>query len=89
MTRQNVNTMIQDMCRAPEGVARLQCEPEKVFDEYELSDTEKAALHSGNPVMIVAEANVHPLLAMHYLFVIQPQVVEQMSIRGYPELLEY
>ena len=87
-TRQNANMMIQDLCRTPEGMARLQSEPDKVFEEYELRDSEKAALRSGDPMTVVAEANVHPILAMHYLFVFQPQVVEQMSIRGYPDLLE-
>ena len=80
--------MIQDMCRTPDGIARLQAEPEVVFAEYQLGDTEKAALRSGDPMTIVAEANAHPLLVMHYLFVIQPRMVEQMSIRGYPDLLE-
>jgi hypothetical protein len=80
--------MIQDLCRVPAGIARLQSEPEAVFDEYGLSEEERAALRSGDPSRMVVGANAHPILAMHYLFVVNPKVLEQMSILGYPELFE-
>lgn len=82
-----INRMIQDMCRTPETMARLRPEPETVFAEYGLNEKEKASLRSCDPLVMVAESNVHPILAFHYLFAAKPEVMEMMSLKGYPDLL--
>ena len=87
MADNKVNELIQDMCRVPEGIARLRAQPEQVFDEYGLDENQKDALRTGDPMLIVERAGVHPILAMHYLFVAQPQVMEMMSLVKYPELI--
>lgn len=79
--------MIQDMCRDPDSITRLREEAETVFSEYQLDENEKAALRTGDPLFIVSETNAHPILAMHYLFVAKPEVMEQMSLNKYPQLL--
>ena len=87
MLGDKVNLLIEDMCTDPARIARLQAEPEKVYSDYHLDDKEKAALRTGDPLVMVTEANVHPILAMHYLFVAQPAVMEMMSLKEYPDLL--
>ena len=88
MLGDKVNLLIQDMCTDPERISQLQAEPEKVYNEYKLDDKEKAALRTGDPLTMVTRANVHPILAMHYLFVAQPAVMEMMSLKEYPDLLK-
>ena len=84
----NPNRLIQALCRDPEGVARLNNEREAVFSEYGLSDIEKEALLSLDTLSMVSKAEVHPILAMHYLIATKPQAAESMSIKEYPALLE-
>lgn len=87
MSATRVNRLIQDLCRDPDNMARLRADPEACFDEFGLDDAEKAALRSGDPMRVVAETGAHPILAIHYLFAINPGAMAQMSIRHYPELL--
>jgi hypothetical protein len=87
MDASRVNEMIQDLCATPEGTARLRANPDAVFAEYGLSAVQQSALHSGDTLKMVAEARVHPILAFHYLFAVRPEVMESMSLAGYPELL--
>ena len=60
---------------------------ESCLEEYGLDEHEKAALRSGDPMRVVSEAGVHPILGIHYLFAINPGAMAQMSIRHYPQLL--
>ena len=82
-----VNNLIQDLCRDPEGMARLRADPEACFDAYGLREEERVALRSGDPMRAVREAGAHPILAIHYLFAMNPEAMAQMSVRHYPELL--
>lgn len=84
----DVNRMIQDLCRTPHGAARLRADPEGVFDEYGLGEAEREALRSGDPLRIVACAGAHPILVMHLLFALRPELAEAMSLKAYPALLD-
>lgn len=84
----NVNRMIQEQCRQPATMARMRTERERVFGEYGLSEEEKAVLRAGDTVAMVTGAGVHPILAFHYLFAVQPELLEVMSLKQYPELLQ-
>ena len=68
-------------------MARLRQDPEGCFTAYGLTEEEKAALRTGDPMVVVSKAGVHPILAIHYLFAMNPAAMEQMSIRHYPQLL--
>jgi 2'-aminobiphenyl-2,3-diol 1,2-dioxygenase small subunit len=87
MVEHRVNNLIQTMCRRPETMARLNAEPEKVFEEFGLSETEKQALRSIDPGQM-AGIGAHPILQMHYMMARNPGMAQQMSIAAYPELLE-
>ena len=83
-----INQMIQDLCGTPESMLRLRSDPEQVFSEYGLCEEDKVALRSCNALTLVTERNVHPILAFHYLFAAKPEVMEMMSVSGYPNILE-
>lgn len=87
MSGTRVNQLIQALCRDPDNMARLRADPEACFDEFGLEDAEKDALRSGDPMRVVSEAGAHPILAIHYLFAMNPDAMAQMSVRHYPELL--
>ena len=88
MRLNNPNRLIQTMCRTPESIARLNANPEAVFDEFKLSEKEKAILRLLDPLVMVKDAEIHPTLAMHYLLACQPDVAQSMNISEYPELFE-
>ena len=81
------NRMIEDMCRRPETIERLNADPEKVFEEYRLSEEEKQALRAGDPASL-GRVGIHPLLQMHYGMARRPEMAHSMSIAEYPDLLE-
>ncbi len=83
-----INQMIQDMCATPESMEKLRLNLEHYFSAYGLSEEDKAALLSCNPLTMVTERNVHPILAFHYLFAAKPEVMQMMSISHYPNLLK-
>jgi len=87
MDASRINEMIQDLCATPDGMARLRANLDAVFAEYGLSAEQQAALHSCDTLKMVAEARVHPILAFHYLFAVRPEVMQNMSLAGYPDLL--
>ncbi len=82
-----VNELIQDLGRDAQILERFRNDPEGCFEAYGLNDDEKAALRTGDPMVVVAEANVHPILAIHFLFAVNPEARRQMSVRHYPQLL--
>jgi 2'-aminobiphenyl-2,3-diol 1,2-dioxygenase small subunit len=86
MVEHRVNNLIQHMCRRPETIARLNAEPEQVFEEFGLSEAEKQALRSVDPGQM-AGIGAHPILQMHYMMARTPGMMQQMSITAYPELL--
>jgi hypothetical protein len=88
VTLARANVLIQDLCRDPDNMARFRNDPEACFDNYGLDDREKAALRTGDPMVVVRDAGVHPILAIHYLFAVNPDAMAQMSVRHYPQLLE-
>ena len=88
MSGARINRMIQDYCASPESMASLRTDSERIFAEYALTDEEKATLRACNPVDMVTRCDVHPILAFHYLFAVRPEVMETMSLKGYPELTE-
>jgi 2'-aminobiphenyl-2,3-diol 1,2-dioxygenase, small subunit len=87
MPSYQVNLLIQTMCRNPETIARLNADPEAVFEQFGLSEAERAALRDGS-VEAMGSAGAHPILQMHWLMARQPQIMEQMSILEYPNLIE-
>jgi len=87
MQSTRVNQLIQDLCRDPENMARFRADPESCFETYGLNDKERAALRTGDPMVVVGEAGAHPILGIHYLFAMNPAAMTQMSIRHYPQLL--
>lgn len=84
----DVDRMIQDLCRTPDGAARLRADPEGVFDAYSLGEREREALRSGDPLRIVERTGAHPILVMHLLFALRPSLAEAMSLKAYPQLLD-
>ncbi len=88
MQLNNPNRLIQALCRSPEGIARLTEDCEAVFNEYELTDTEKEAMRSSDTLTLVSKGDVHPMLAMHYLIATNPKAAESMTIREYPGIKE-
>ena len=87
MTSYRVNGLIQTMCRNPETIARLNADPEAVFEQFGLSEAERSALRDGS-MEAMRSVGAHPILQMHWLMARQPQIMEQMSILEYPGLLE-
>ena len=83
-----INQMIQDMCATPESMEKLRSNLEHFFTAYGLSEEDKAALRSCNPLTMVTERNVHPILAFHYLFAAKPEVMLMMNICHYPKLVK-
>ena len=83
MQLNNPNRLIQDMCRTQEGISKLNRDVEAVFIDYNLTETEKEALRSGDTFTFVNKAKVHPILAMHYLLATRPEAAENMSIKEY------
>lgn len=82
------NYLIQIMCRTPEAIARLNVDPEKIFEEFGFDDQEKQAFREGS-IESMGRVGVHPILQIHYLLARSPEMVELMSIAGYaPGLLE-
>jgi hypothetical protein len=86
MSAERINGMIQDFCMTAESMAVMRTDSERLFADYGLSEDEKATLRSCNPVDIVTRCGVHPILAFHYLFAVRPEVMETMSLKGYPAL---
>ena len=82
-----VNRLIQSVCRRPETIARLNEAPEKVFDEFGLSEEERRAFREGS-VEAMGGAGVHPILQMHWLMARNPEVMRMMSILDYEGLAE-
>lgn len=87
MAAQRGNQLIQDMCRRPEAIARLNADPERVFAEFGLTEEERAALRQCDP-MSMGRVGIHPILQMHYIMARNPQVMERMSIQEYDGLVE-
>lgn len=83
----DVNRMIQEQCRRPEAMARMRAQREQIFAEYGLDEAQKSILRGSDTLAMVARAGVHPILAFHYLFAMQPELMESMSLKQYPELL--
>lgn len=82
-----VNLLIQSMCRSPEAIARLNSDPERVFEEFGLTEIERRACREGT-VEAMARAGVHPILQMHWLMARNPEIMRQMSILEYEGLIE-
>jgi hypothetical protein len=87
MASYHVNLLIQTMCSNPDAIARLNADPEAVFEQFGLSEAERAALRDCS-MEAMRSAGAHPILQMHWLMARQPQIMEQMSILEYPNLIE-
>ncbi|MGH7859060.1 MAG: subunit of meta cleavage enzyme [Candidatus Binatia bacterium] len=86
MNPYRVNRMIQRTCRRPETIARLNADPEAVFEEFGLDAGERQALREGSPAAM-GRIGVHPILQMHWVMARRPEITETMSILGYEELV--
>ncbi len=75
--RYRVHRLLQDLVN-PDKAARFLSEPESVYSEYQLNETEKSALRDGSPQSLAA-LGVHPLLQMTFLFVRDPLMRERGS----------
>ena len=87
MASYHVNDLIQRMCRRPDTIARLNEDPEKVFDEFGLSEEERRAFREGS-VEAMGRVGVHPILQMHWMMARNPEIMQQMSILDYEGLVE-
>ncbi|MGH7818449.1 MAG: subunit of meta cleavage enzyme [Candidatus Binatia bacterium] len=87
MDRYRVNRMIQSMCKRAETIARLNADPEAVFDEFGLEEAERQALREGSPAAM-GRIGVHPILQMHWAMARRPEITRAMSIVDYDGLGE-
>ena len=83
MSSDAANNLITALCRSPEGVARLVKDPETAFEDFDLPEAQKEALREQAPIGMV-ESGVHPLLAAHYMFAFNPEMLQIMSIAEFP-----
>lgn len=75
----HLNRMIQDALRNPPLMGRLLTAPESMFDEYKLSDAEKAVFREPSPPAL-QQLGVHPILAMVYMIPRDEQARKQLTI---------
>jgi hypothetical protein len=81
-----VNRLLARLFQEPELLARLRSEPERVFEEAQLSAQESAALRDGS-FGALERVGVHPLLRMHYQMAINPELGNHVTIRDFLPLL--
>jgi hypothetical protein len=77
-----VNGLIGRLFREQGLLERLQSDPERLFEEAELSPEECAALREGSPAAL-ERIGVNPILRMHYLMATNPGLAEGVSIRDF------
>lgn len=82
-----VNRLVQGTCRRLETIARLNEDPERVFEEFGLDEAERAAFRDGS-LEAMGRVGVHPLLQMHWLMARNPEIMQAMSILDYAGLVE-
>ncbi|MBI5263425.1 MAG: subunit of meta cleavage enzyme [Bradyrhizobium sp.] len=82
MARYQVHKMIQDLSHQLGLMERFQADRQQVFAEYELTETERAALTEASPPAL-ASIGVHPILQMHYLLFSNPDMASHVSMRDY------
>lgn len=85
MDRYRVNRMIQHTCKRPETIARLNADPDAVFDAFGLDEDERQALREGSPAAM-GRIGVHPILQMHWVMARRPEITQMMSILDYEGL---
>jgi 2'-aminobiphenyl-2,3-diol 1,2-dioxygenase small subunit len=83
----SANRMIEEICRRPESIARLNADPEKIFAEFRLTEEEKDALRAGDTAAM-GRVGIHPILQMHYVMARKPELTQMMSIVHYPGLAD-
>ncbi|MGH7805562.1 MAG: subunit of meta cleavage enzyme [Candidatus Binatia bacterium] len=86
MSDYRVNRLIQQVCHFPDKIAELNAAPERVFDEYGLSEEERAAFREGS-LEAMGKVGVHPILQMHWMMARNPEVMRMMSILDHEGLV--
>lgn len=75
----HLNRMIQDALRQPALMGRLMMEPEALFDEYKMTESEKTVFREPNPERLQS-IGVHPILAMVYMIPRDDQARKRLTI---------
>ncbi len=83
----NVNRLVQRLCREPALVERLKREPQAVWGEAGLSDAEGQALAEGSPEAL-ARVGLHPILQVHWMLAMSPQMAELINMQAYTQRLK-
>lgn len=81
-----VNRLLARLFQEPELLARLRTEPERVFEEAQLSAEQRTALREGS-FGALERVGVHPVLRMHYQMAINPELGDHVTIRDFLPLL--
>nr|BAJ61379.1 small subunit of meta-cleavage enzyme [carbazole-degrading bacterium OC6S] len=79
--------LIEGLFREPGQMEALQSDPETVYDKYNLTEEEKAALRDGS-FTALGNIGVHPVLRMHYQMVLNPDMANHVTIRDFLLRLE-
>ena len=87
MASYEINRLIQNTCRTPAGIARVNESLDAVLEEYRLTPQERQALRDGT-LEAMGKVGVHPILQIHWLLARTPEMRRQMSIRDYKALLQ-
>lgn len=82
-----VHRLIQSLCRRDDLVRRLKSEPEAVFSEFSIGETERAALRNPNPETLGA-IGVHPILQVHVMLALDPGFGARVNLGPYAERLK-
>lgn len=82
MARYVVHQLIQNLFREPGLLDRLRTDPEPVFRAYGLTEEEGAALRACSPPAMGA-IGIHPILQMHCLLALNPEIADAISIKAY------
>jgi hypothetical protein len=83
---QDLNVFIERLIMDPVLLERYRDKPNIVFAEFGITDEKaKMAMIEGGFDNILP-LDIHPILAMHYQLVRNPEVASHMTIRYYPEL---
>lgn len=82
-----VNLLVERLIHDPALCQRFQRDHLAVLREAGIDSKLDVSLSSGDFAEL-AEIGMHPLLQMHYLMILKPQMAAHLTIRHYPELVE-
>lgn len=84
----HLNKLVQDALRDPAKMGALVQQPEKLFEQYGLSDQEQATMKQPDARSLIA-LGMHPILAMVYMIPFDPTAQARLTAdRKFIEALE-